>query len=214
MESWIQICEVNTKLSVSFPKILFLWVDGTVLKTWGPSDTESARAMYNSKHGYHGYVFFVVVLPNGFISFVSLSSTGNEHDKTHYDQSDCSDLLQEAYETIPEGYTCAIGGDKAYRGIRRPMAWKNYVTKTAEKEEEKEGKEKTKKKFWWKEYTCDPGIAKFRSVVERTIGAMKNWEILSNEALLSQIDGNLLDLLILLIAALTNYKQIHNNKSW
>jgi hypothetical protein len=108
MDSWIQICEANTKLSVSFPKILFLWVDGTDLKTWGPSDTESARAMYNSKHGYHGYVFFVVVLPNGFISFASLSSTGNEHDKTYYDQSDCSDLLQEAYETIPEGCRCAI----------------------------------------------------------------------------------------------------------
>jgi hypothetical protein len=76
------------------------------------------------------------------------------------------------------------------------------------------GQEKAKKKFWWQEYSCDSGIAKFRSVVERTIEAMKNWEILSNEALLSQIDGNLLDLLILLVAALTNYKQIHNNKSW
>ena len=31
-----------------------------------------------------------------------------------------------------------LGGDKAYRGMRRPLGWRNWVTKSAKREERKE----------------------------------------------------------------------------
>ena len=40
--------------------------------------------------------------------------------------------------------TLVLGGEKAYRGVKRPLGWKNMVTKSAEKEERKEMREKEK----------------------------------------------------------------------
>jgi hypothetical protein len=48
----------------------------------------------------------------------------------------------------------------------------------------KKKQENVDKKKWWKgNFIADPKIALFRAVVERTISAMKQWQILMNESL-------------------------------
>jgi hypothetical protein len=73
----------HEKLRQVYPKTLFFWVDGTVVKTWCPKDSKTARVFYNKKHEGHAYVFFVTVTPDGKIVFVSDCMSGTEHDKTH-----------------------------------------------------------------------------------------------------------------------------------
>jgi hypothetical protein len=51
-----------------------------------------------------------------------------------------------------------------------------------------------------------PEIAKFRSVVERSIGAMKKFRLLLNVAFISRLKHRFLMKLIVIIAALVNYE--------
>jgi hypothetical protein len=107
------------------------------------------------------------------IVYVSRVMGGSESDKTHFNESEAPDLLEERYgkegrsgEEQESGrgrgsgeergreeegekekevkLTLVLGGDKAYRGVQRPLGWKNMVTKSAEKEERKEMREKEK----------------------------------------------------------------------
>jgi hypothetical protein len=54
-----------------------------------------------------------------------------------------------------------------------------------------------------------PEIAKFRSVVERTIGAMKKFRLLLNIAFISRLKHRHLMKLIIVIAALINFELDH-----
>ena len=190
--SWPSIDEWENasshKLRFAYPSTLFFWVDGTVVKVWSPKDMKSARTLYNAKHGYHAYSFFVVVRPDGHICYISKCLGGSEHDATHWNHSDVFDHLQMLYSHEIQGKQYSIGGDKAYKGIRRPENWQNHVTLTALTEEEESDDEDNEDMnvSWWKgNFIADPRIAPFRAVVERTIGAMKRWQILTNEPLLS-----------------------------
>ena len=136
--------------------------------------------------------------------------SGTTNDKTHWNTSTGPQELSDKYQNGGNGYQLAIGGDKAYKGVVRPKGWLNYVTMTALAEEEKEEVNGEKQEDDNKEYIADPGIARFRSTVERTIGAMKKWKILSNEALISQIDCDEMNQLIVFIAGLTNHQLKHN----
>ena len=217
---WQQISQSHPKLYALYPNTLFFWIDGTVVKVWCPKDSKAARSFYNKKHGHHAYVFFIVVMPNGSIVYLSNVMDGTEHDKTHWNLSDGPDLLAATYPNIPEGLQLAIGGDKAYGGVRRPEGWANHVTRTVEEETHNEEsvdqnpEPKGKKKEWWCEYTKDPKIARYRAVIERSIGAMKKWQILANEALISRVTLEELHDLLLLIAALTNVQLKTHNTSW
>tara|TARA_R110002050_G_scaffold137528_1_gene261133 strand:- start:108 stop:1463 length:1356 start_codon:yes stop_codon:yes gene_type:complete len=58
-----------------------------------------------------------------------------------------------------------------------------------------------------------PKIAKYRSVVERVMAALKRWHILTTPELLS---GNTVEDIIFVVACLTNYqlKKFRNKKNW
>lgn len=187
------------------------------MKIWTPEDSKTARAFFNKKHGYHAFVFFIVVTADGKIVYISDVRGGTEHDKTHWNESDVPEELENVYcQEKPAETILSIGGDKAYRGVRRPKEWENRVTKSAEEEEndEAEDHENSKgNKEWWCEYIKDVKIARPRAVVERSIGAMKKWLILENEALISRVMVDEMRSLLVLIAALTNY-QLITNRTW
>jgi hypothetical protein len=218
----------NEKLRAVYSKTLFFWVDGTVIKMFCPKDSKTARVFFNKKHGGHSYVFFVAVSPDGRICYVSECMAGTEHDKTHWNESSAPDELKGRYEE-DSGFEYSTSGDKAYLGMRRPKTWLNHVTMTGlvgDDEDEQqlplevveeiaasnptpEGEEEDAE--WWKlNYQCDARIARFRAVVERTIGHMKKWLVLMNEVLITRISYKKMQQLIVLIAALTNYQLKHN----
>jgi hypothetical protein len=213
MEEWRR--SHNQKLKEQYPNKLFFWVDGTVIKLFKPKDCKTARVFYNNKHGYHGFVFFVAVSPDGRVTYLSASMAGTEHDKTHWNESSAPKEMEEVYVVTEDGEIFVLCGDKAYKGMRRPIGWKNMVTMTGEKEEEGEGEvnEEEKETWWHQNYDCDAKIARFRAVVERTIGAIKKWLILTNVAFVTRCDYQSFQELLTLIVALTNYQLDHNNTS-
>ena len=204
VDTWIS--STPDEMKAAFPSVLFFFVDGTVLRIKMPMDEKTARATFNSKHGYHGYVFFIVVMPNGKIAFVSGIRDGSTHDKSHWNQSGAVESLKQAYPVRTEGYSYAIGGDKAYPGLQRPDGWKSYVTMTAE---EVEGGIRDQVHFF-----RDAGIARFRAVVERAIGAVKKWRLLENEAFLTKVRVKELEEILLVICALTNYQLNDHGGTW
>jgi hypothetical protein len=100
------------------------------------------RVKYNCDHGYNAWKFFVVVTPDGFITYLSHVMGGSESDKTHFNESTAPQLLEEKYGNEEGGEWFVLGGEKAYQGMKRPVGWKNMVTKSAEKEERKERRER------------------------------------------------------------------------
>ena len=133
----------------------FYWIDGTVIRVWRPGEVLTQRVLFNADHGFCSYKFFLVVSPNGRICYVSNQIRGgSENDRTHWNNSSGPEKLAEIYYDIQEykkenpKARFILGGDKVYRGIRRPPGWENFVTKTAEvleKEEKKEGEEERRR---------------------------------------------------------------------
>jgi hypothetical protein len=194
------------ELKTAYPNTLFFFVDGTVIEKWDSDDTKVARASFNTKHNIPAYVFFVLVAPNGRIVYLSDVRLGSTHDKTHWGSSSAVSMLNKAYPYLDTNFNYALGGDKAYPGLKRPNGWLSYVTMTAEEEVE-EGKAGV-------DYIKDPDTAPYRGVVERAIGAIKRWQILENIALISRLTFAELELLLLTISALTNYQLKIRNKPW
>jgi hypothetical protein len=129
----------SEELKQDFPDTLFLFVDGTVLEIYSPSDAKARRAHYNSKHCFCAWSFFVVVSPMGEIVYVSKLSAGSEHDASQWDASDCVAKLQHKYLFLHPDRAktkLALAGDKAYPRIDLPRYWHLYVTMTADEPED------------------------------------------------------------------------------
>jgi len=221
------------KLREQFPNHLFFFVDGTVIKIWTPSDPESRRNHYNNKHGYCAWVFFIVVDPCGHILFLSKLDIGHKHDSTHWNESKVVKLLTSQFASSDD-WTYCIGGDKAYPNISLPPDWHLFVTMTAEEldqsavsfPEHDVGTTASESSDEGHDATHDDGrnqkinrhkspkIAKWRSVVERSIGAIKKWKILENFDFLSRVEGDKLLKLLHVICALVNWERVRNAKSW
>lgn len=169
---------------------LFFFVDGTIIKTFDTSDIRISQKMRNSKHGSPGFVFFIMVTPAGRVVYVSELREGTCHDKTHFMSDGVVALLEKEY---PEPsvtlngikYQLVLGGDKAYPFAPLPSGWHWYITKTGEgsMDVDSEGKEVGERASSQKlkNVIFDPGFARLRSVVERTIGRIKGWAIFSSK---------------------------------
>lgn len=55
------------------------------------------RVKYNVDHAINAWKFFIVVAPDGMIVYVSRVMGGSESDKTHFNESEAPDLLEERY---------------------------------------------------------------------------------------------------------------------
>jgi hypothetical protein len=84
-------------LKKNYPKTLFFFVDGTVLKKWKSGDTKIARAEFNVKHNTPAYVFFVLVSSTGTIHSCSNVRLGSTHDHSHWKQANMVEKLAKAY---------------------------------------------------------------------------------------------------------------------
>ena len=142
---------------------------------------------------------------------------GHKHDATHFNESNAVEMLEEAYE-ITDDWKFCLAGDKAYPNVDLPEDWELFVTMTAEEPNPTEEMTSSRKK---KPQTMDssdrhrsPEIAKWRSVVERAIGAIKKWQILANLDYMSKVDGKVLKHLLTVICALVNWERRRNNKAW
>lgn len=166
---------------------LFYFVDGSVVESLDSSDPVSSRNIRNGKHCIPAFMFFVLVTSRGRIVYFSEKiAKGSVHDKTHFNRHNLNEKLQAFYPTpiavIDDiGYQREIVGDKAYPYIEKPPGWFVRVTKTAEetKDVDEKGKEFGEKASNSKlpNVIFDKGIARLRSVVERTIGKIKQWPV-------------------------------------
>ena len=126
-----------------------------------------------------------------------------------------------------------IGGDKAYPHIRIPKDWELFVTMTAaEKEAIKEAEQASidsnelfaQRNLDQIEYVHNinedvkrhrcPKIAKSRSVVERVIGAMKDYRLLTSVSFISKESGKHVYMLVVVVAALCNYNLEKRGTGW
>jgi hypothetical protein len=158
----------------------------------------------------------VIVDPYGQIVFLSNLDIGHKHDATHFNESNAVQELQDFYD-IDDDWTFCLGGDKAYPNIDLPDDWELYVTMTADEpmssEEASSKRKKNGNVMDADERHRSPEIARWRSVVERSIGAIKRWQILANVDYLSKIDGALLHKLLTVICALVNWERENGRKS-
>jgi len=233
VEAWKRNTPEN--LAEIFPDHLFLFVDGTVLKVWTPVQPKVRRNMFNSKHGYCAWVFFIVVDPSGHIVYLSDVDIGHTHDATHWNGSDAVKLLTDTYSNVmkkSKKTLFCMGGDKAYPNMNLPENWHLFVTMTAEDTPTTESttSNKTKKSTNNASTTTSsnksmlignstnrhrsPEIARWRCVVERSIGAIKKWKILENIPYLSHVETSQLQKLLTVICALVNWERTYNNTSW
>lgn len=194
---WLSVDEWQRRhssdLQTEFPGILFYFVDGTVVEVEESGDMAFRRMLWNNKHQIHSFSFFIVVAPDGRIAYVSSVDNGNMHDKTAWEQSGVVQELEEMYTPADTNFELAIGGDKAYPHMTVPKGWHKYITKSGEVPGEKSDPV----------LHFTPQIAKHRAVVERTIGKIKEWHILTRKQYLVH-DKHRVAKIVFIIANLVN----------
>lgn len=156
-------------------------------------DVAFRRMLWNNKHKIHAFSFFVIVAPDGRIVYVSTVDNGNVHDKTAWEESGVVDELEDFYSEKTANFQFAVGGDKAYPNMTVPKGWHKYITKSGEKE----ASEKSTQLHF------SPEIAKHRAVVERTIGKIKDWLILTRKYYLG-FEKARVEKIVFIIANLVN----------
>lgn len=159
-----------------FEKVLFYFVDGTVVEVEEPYNVALRRQLWNNKHHFHAFSFFILVAPSGRIVYVSKLEDGNKHDKTAWEESTAVSELTRFYGAVESEFQLAIGGDKAYPNMTVPKGWHKYITKSGEQEAHK----------MQDNLHLTPEIAKHRAVVERTIGKIKDWHVLTKHEYISK----------------------------
>lgn len=160
------------------------------------------RMLWNNKHQMHAFSFFILVSPDGRIAYVSTVDNGNVHDKTAWEHSGVIEELEAEYRGKGGDLQFAVGGDKAYPNMTVPEGWHKYITKS--------GKVPGAKPDPALRFT--PDIAKHRAVVERTIGKLKDWLVLTRKTYISH-DKHRLAKILFIVANLVNqtlYSQIRD----
>jgi hypothetical protein len=176
-----------------FPNIYFYFVDGTVIEIGETGDVVMNRASWNHKHQVHANSFFIVVSPKGRIVYLSDVFDGSTHDKTSWEESGIVSDLEKFYGVPRNGDQFAIGGDKAYPNISLPNGWDKHITKSGEGEA---APNQPRLHF-------TANIAKYRATVERTIGKIKDWNVLLRQQYIS-FERNRLFRILFIISNLVN----------
>jgi len=168
-------------------------VDGTVIEVGQSGNSQLQRDLWNNKHQIYAYAFFIVVAPNGRIVYCSRVYEGNKHDKTAWDESTAVEELKKKYQQIPPGLQLAMGGDKAYPYMKVPDGWQKVITKSGEVPglQQQAG------------LVFNPAIAKYRAVVERTIGRLKEWQVLGRKYYIG-MDMGRIERIIFIICNIVN----------
>lgn len=230
LDEWLASMPVEMLTSKELKGFLYFFVDGTVIEKADPFDHRVHRFLFNVKHNITAYSYFILVQPNGRITYVSMLRGGSETDKAQWNSSDVIERIKEAYPdshfehlgedgSMDQVYSFAIGGDKGYPGMDLPADWHAFITKTGlavARAEAAKGElpldfEKTGRNGF-EHYL--PEIAPYRAVVERSFGAMKKWLALLNVPLMSKMGADEVEGLIVVVAALCNYQLEIRDKSW
>lgn len=177
-----------------FKEKLFYFVDGTVLRTNDTYKQNESRLLFNGKHEIPAWVVFLLVSPKGHIAYVSNEVvTGSVFDCTHWNTSTAVSTIENKYrepkihfENIE--YSMCIGADKAYPYMTVPKHFALFITQSGENTVEgTDGLQIpgpldtiAKSDPLLKDVNFTTKIAKWRSVVERTIGRFKRYQILES----------------------------------
>jgi hypothetical protein len=172
------------------------FVDGTVMPTLKSVVPALNRATWNIKHAFNAKCFTILVTENGGIVWASKSVPGKMADRTAWNKSGIAPLLAETYRGVKErnldgtdstDFQLAIGGDKGYPGIWIPKGWQLHLTKSAKRtafpSEVFTEPIRVKRTLWCpkgNQIIMDERLSQFRSVVERTIAKLKEFELLLN----------------------------------
>lgn len=138
---------------------------------------------------HHALRYFIMCLPDGLIVYVSEPLAGNITDCNEYDISRVRYLLEETYPLrvvdawIKQGIQFHIGGDKGYIHLVPPFpdgySWGVTVTKSGLKELRKASNQTGDDARTQSTCVFDKNLARPRAVIERRIGKMKAWKMLS-----------------------------------
>jgi hypothetical protein len=208
--------------------------DGTVLEIFEiQCDRPANRDHFNPKHGIPAVTFTILCDPSGYIALVTKTYPGKTHDRKVFHEDEINKKLIEEYfehmtkmhengNSDQEFWRLSFGGDKGYYAIPVPEGWYLYITVSGNQHDTSENT-----KDWDFEIGAldsvqgfnivDPNehnlqrpdgkLAEFRSIVERTIGDVKKWRILSNMEYVSDYLNNDLDDVITILCALTNWNR-------
>lgn len=193
-----------------------LFIDGTVIPIFKPTNGEIQKEAFNKKHAMHALSFSILCTTSGKIVWVSDCDLGNMHDTTAWSTSRCAYELHEKYRNIAsvaeKSASCpqlVISGDQAYRKILLPKGWIARITVSGSTETPtQETTESTSVEqnadalptphanldtsrepvFIPDERSSklDPLIARWRSIVERAFARMKSWEFFNCRHLTSR----------------------------
>jgi hypothetical protein len=148
----------------------------------------------------------------GRIVYVSDLDGGSVHDKTQWDEcgivADLADFYRNCKATVGgQEYQFALTGDKAYVLMTKPDGWQVVVTKSATETLADNDVQNNDPRM--ENVKLDPGVAIYRSVVERTISRMKRWLGLMNPLLVQSFQRA--QKMLHFVAALVNWEIEHNS---
>jgi hypothetical protein len=179
----------SEELKQHFPNVLPLSVDATKLPIMQPGDSAASRASWNHKSGCNSLRWFLLVLPNGRIVWVSPVVDGSANDATMYENSSFPLQASEYYSGLDLGsYKLAIFADKGYRTSTAPSNFTLYLTQSAAKSADRDDPDWSRRID--KSVILDTGVCAHRFVVERVFGQLKSkWaRLTSGKVLRSQRD--------------------------
>ena len=207
-----------------YPNTLMMFVDGTPVEIFSPSNVGLKQIMWNSKHAMSAFCFSAMCDLNGVVRWYSGIVGGKINDATCWNESRVAENLKTFYGPLFAMYPhlkFAICGDKAYPCIELPNGMFIFVTKSAEEtiaNEEAEPAPHRPPSHTPSKVSTDPGVnrsnednrvlcpkvAQYRSVIERTFKRIKAWQLLKSRSQMSG-DPTRLDKIIKVIIALENW---------
>lgn len=199
LEEWRKM---NTGAGVEkFPDSLLLFIDGTSLPLRKPCHSQLSRMLWVNYKKHYAMRYFVLTTADGTIVYISELGAGNESDQKQYQKSQIANKLAQAYPTAPE--RLILGGDKGYIHCSAPKGFQLVLTQSAEKEAA-EGSEQTEDDSQQtSEFIASLNMCVPRSVIERSIGKIKQFGCLS-QGLIRWKDSYPLEEMVYLAAVVAN----------
>jgi hypothetical protein len=203
-----------------YGNVYMLFVDGTVLRSFHPSNDELNRMSWSFKHHQACKSVTVLIAENGYIVWVSETVPGKIADREAWNECEIAQTLRKTYagtvdfdmhgRRVP--FTMAIGADKGYPGIWIPQGWILHLTKSAKRADWSKSSMPSQLKAQDGLYlpkrpqvVMDERLAKYRAKVECVIGKLKEFELLNSQYFV-HFHTHVLDKAINVAAAICDWK--------
>lgn len=203
---------MSEKQRLTYPGFIMLAADATPIPVWMKAPGADKRIYYATKYSKHVVRWTALVDSSGRFLAVTKVAKGSLNDKTAWDNCDINSQLASVYGESAivddKEYKFSIMGDKAYPVAQAPRGWFWHCTMTAAKKKAKATAVNGDR------LVCDPNVAPYRAVVERSFGDVKRWAFLSHRAMHYNEETTILNELIEIAACIHNHRvNLHKLRS-